>query len=254
MRRSNVNLTITNFALIVKMSNPIRIRQFITQAQPYIQQHGFTLQSIRAAITSGKITIENEEELAILFPNQTELSKHFLTQFDKEGLKAASSSLLPSKPIQSNNDEDKRALEKVELLLAGKLLHSVPYREHIVDALAILTAAKDRQTISNIPTPLPIMQRAWNITDEAIHLAKWKGRLQTDWYTHRSRLTNAFLMAELHLLSPEFQGDAHQSVHVLRRLARPHMLFGGSEVIENTSQWINWGARGWLGIFRSIGL
>lgn len=239
------------------MSNSTRIRQFIIQAQPYIQQHGFTLQSIRAAISSGKVTINNKEELATLFPNQTELSKQLLTQFDKEGLKVASSSLLPSKPQglndEKSNAEDKRAIEKVELLLAGKLLQSVSYREHIVDALALLTAAKDRQTFSNIPTPLPIMQRAWNVTDEAIHMAKWKGRLETDWYTHRTRLTNAFLMAELHLLSPDFQGDAHQSVHVLRRLARPHSIFD-SELIQNASQWINWGSRGWLGIFRSVGL
>lgn len=237
------------------MSNSTRIRQLITQAQPYIQQHGFTLQSVRAAITSGKVTIDNEEELSALFPSQSDLSRQMLMQFDKEGLNVASSSLLPSKQSQQSNDQDdRRAIEKVELLLAGKLLHSVPYREHIVDALATLTAAKDRKSFSNIPTPLPIMQRAWNVTDEAIHIAKWKGNLKTDWYTNRTRLTNAFLMAELHLLSPDFQGDAHQSVHVLRRLARPHMLLGGSEVIENTSQWINWGARGWLGIFRSIGL
>ncbi|PWN37553.1 uncharacterized protein FA14DRAFT_176843 [Meira miltonrushii] len=239
------------------MSNSTRIRQFITQAQPYIQQHGFTLRSIRAAITSGKITIDNEEELAVLFPNQIEISKQLLTQFDKEGLKVASSSLLPSESSHPDSEErnagDRRAIEQVELLLAGKLLHSVPFREHIVDALAVLTAAKDRQAFSSIPTPLPIMQRAWQVTDEAIHMAKWKGRLGTDWYTHRTRLTNAFLMAELHLLSPDFQGDAHQSVHVLRRLARPHSVFG-TQMIESASQWVNWGSRGWLGIFRSVGL
>ena len=239
------------------MSRSTRIRQFITQAQPYIQQHGFTVQSVRAAITSGKITIKNEEELTNLFPNQNDLSIQLLSQFDKEAFQVASTSLSTSKSIQTDiKDEkarDKKAIENVELLLAGKLVHSVPFRDHLIDALAILTASKSLQPFSTIPTPIPVMERAWTITDEAIHLANWKGSLGVDWYTHRARLTNAFLMAELHLLSPEFEGDVHQSIHVLRRLARPHSIFG-SESIQSASQWIDWGARGWLGIFRSIGL
>lgn len=65
-------------------------------------------------------------------------------------------------------------------------------------------------------------------------------------------LTNSFMLAELHMISPEHQGDADisASIQLYRRLS-PKSTLQDSQSYQNSfpdlTQWASWASHGWLG-------
>lgn len=120
------------------------IKCLLVEAQPYIAQHGFKIEAIRAAISSGRVMNERgipikEEQIQSHFSSNSDLTKQLLSVFDQECLKASLNSLQSSsgsfQQTQKGHEqvEDQKRIEKVELLLAGKLLQSAPFRDQLVD-------------------------------------------------------------------------------------------------------------------------
>jgi hypothetical protein len=116
-------------------------------------------------------------------------------------------------------------------------------------AIALLTASGSLLRI--LPSPAPSLARAWSIVDEASYLALPTVDEQ-DWYASRIRLTNAFVLAELHMLSPDYSGNVHDSLRLFRKLAKKNIIIPSNA--PDPGAWTMWGTRGWLGIFRSLGL
>jgi hypothetical protein len=73
---------------------------------------------------------------------------------------------------------------------------------------------------------------------------------KTDWYSKRLALTNSFMLAELHMISPEQQDepDISSSIQLYRRLVPSSRVQAAQESsFPNSGQWGKWGAQGWLG-------
>jgi hypothetical protein len=73
---------------------------------------------------------------------------------------------------------------------------------------------------------------------------------QTDWYSKRLGLTNSFMLAELHMISPDQQEqeDVSASIQLFRKLAPTSKEQSERKsAFPDLGQWGKWGAQGWLG-------
>ncbi|PWN54171.1 hypothetical protein IE53DRAFT_383256 [Violaceomyces palustris] len=133
-----------------------------------------------------------------------------------------------------------------------------------------------------LPNPEPMVSRAYDLADITLsnlsHLEKSHPipnsspspsslsasedhmKIYRDYYDDRARLTLAYLLSELHLSSPSEPSsrDPEDSKKLFRRIAvhgrRTSLAADLERVLKSSQGWITWGSRGWLGIFRSLGL
>lgn len=75
--------------------------------------------------------------------------------------------------------------------------------------------------------------------------------VQTDWYTTRFGLSVSYLIAELHMISPDQQdsNDVAPSLQFFRRLSSPlaHNAPQNQTDFPAVDRWARWGSQGWLG-------
>lgn len=247
-------------------------RAVANSALAHVPRYGFTIDAIRVSSLGGNGG--GGEGVESLFPGppgaETSAMRRLLEAHDAASLASMAES--PSLKSSSGNDaqlnDDETAYRRAVSLVELRLRRSFDVRAGLPDALASLLIS------GRVPNPSPLFQRSGRIADEALRLATWKGDYSMDWYTTRLRLAQSFLLAELHMLAPNRPSTVDDveeggeetlkgSTELLRRLAYLRLPLSGptigeaqtmEEALKSTKQLVTWGSRGWLGIFRSMGL
>lgn len=269
-------------------------RALARSALAQVPRYGFTMEAIRAASPPQGGSKEGIEQLFYGSPGaETSAARRLLEAHDSASLEsmAAAPFLRDSRSrdvgSKSNQkkEEEEVAFHCAVSLLETRLRQSFEVRAGLPDALASLLLSSSSSSSSTlpllkrlpIPNPAPLLHRSATIADEALRLAAWRGNYSMDWYTTRLRLAQSFLLAEMHLLAPRNASVADEEGHerlddesallnptaLLRRLAYLRLPGPSSmnsqgpaieDTLKSTKQWATWGSRGWLGIFRSVGL
>lgn len=172
-----------------------------------------------------------------------------------------------------SKSEEKQALEKVTELIESRLRHSWSIRSHLESGLTSLSTASPttstlhsifpHQTIlPNLPNPGPFFSLSRTFVEAALtdpiaqKKTGWIDADDSDWYAVRARLTAAYAMVTLHMASGK---TAHfqDSQALLRRIVRGRetgLVATVQGLRQSGGEWVKWGGRGWLGVFRSLGL
>lgn len=172
-----------------------------------------------------------------------------------------------------NAAEESEAIQKVASLIQDRLRLSWAVKNHLMHGITALSTSSPTNSrlhsifphetvLPNLPNPTPLLNLTSGFVEAILTNAetqKRTGWIDSDgpnWYAVRGRLTLAYAAATLHAASPSvvsFQDTQRLFQRIVR--ARDTGLvatIGG--LAQNGTEWIKWGGRGWLGVFRSLGL
>ncbi|PWY99898.1 hypothetical protein BCV70DRAFT_200806 [Testicularia cyperi] len=173
-----------------------------------------------------------------------------------------------------SSNQEREALQKLSTLVEERLGISWRIRRHLVQGISayctldpssfsMLSALAHR---SMLPAALPDAAQLLGFSSRFVdalltspQAQQQTGWLEPDgpgWYTIRTRLAAAYLLATLHMASGHTTHFQDTQLYFRRILAdrETGVLATLSNAIHSAGQWSTWGARGWLGIFRSLGL
>lgn len=115
-----------------------------------------------------------------------------------------------------------------------------------------------RTLLPNLPTPTPLLTLTSRFVDAVLTRGEtgWIDPDSPEWYAVRARLTLAYTAATLHAASGQvvhFQ-DTQRLFQRIVAGRETGVLATLSDAAGSAGEWIRWGGRGWLGVFRSLGL
>ncbi|SPO48953.1 uncharacterized protein PSANT_06644 [Moesziomyces antarcticus] len=174
---------------------------------------------------------------------------------------------------QLSEEQQRKALANVAELMLDRLKLSWNARPHLQQGLAaVSTASPETSTwhsvfphktvLPDLPTPRPLLEMASGFVGDALsHPAAqqrtgWIDSDGVDWYAVRTRLTLAYLAATLHAAAPSITNLADTAALFNRILAARDTgaIATAHTLLSSSTQWVQWGSRGWLGVFRSLGI
>ncbi|GAA5909324.1 hypothetical protein JCM8208_005644 [Rhodotorula glutinis] len=158
------------------------------------------------------------------------------------------------------NDSGLRGEDAIRFGMRERIAYNEPVLDKLPQALALLSAAKGTylsHPLSALPVPNPSSHLS-HVAHIAQDLAKASGSVAqgTDWYTLRLRLSTAYALAELSLLSPSSSSSssAPERIAAAQQYA-DRLLDQGARVgkeLENAGLFLEWVRKSWAGIGRSV--
>ncbi|CDU25835.1 uncharacterized protein SPSC_06006 [Sporisorium scitamineum] len=168
-----------------------------------------------------------------------------------------------------SKDAERTALGKVTSIIETRLRHSYTVRRHLTHGMTQLSTLSPTTSrlhsifphatvLPNLPTPLPLLTMASRFVNGVLtHAATgWVDEDGPEWYAVRARLGVGYVAAMLHVASggvESFQDTQRLLERVVKGRESGVMATVG-EVVGGVREWMGWGGRGWLGVFRSLGL
>nr|CDI53076.1 conserved hypothetical protein [Melanopsichium pennsylvanicum 4] len=168
---------------------------------------------------------------------------------------------------------EKVAFHKLAILIQERLRLSWMVKAHLTQGITALSTISPIKTtlgsilphktiLPNFPTPLPLLDLtssfvATLLTHPIVQdKSGWMDPDGSEWYAVRMRLILAYTTATLHAASANvthFQDTQNLFWRVIR--ARENGIAATLGTMMGSGKaWIKWGGRGWLGVFRSLGL
>ncbi|GAA5855696.1 hypothetical protein JCM9279_003305 [Rhodotorula babjevae] len=150
-----------------------------------------------------------------------------------------------------------RGEDAIRFGMRERIAYNEPVLDKLPQALALLSAPKGTylaNPLSALPVPNPASHLS-HVAHIAQDLAKASGSVAqgTDWYTLRLRLSTAYALAELSLLSPSPR-TAPERIAAAQQYA-DRLLDQGARVgkeVENAGLFLEWVRKSWAGIGRSV--
>ena len=124
------------------------------------------------------------------------------------------------------------------------------------------TAFPHRTLLPNLPDPGPLLSLSSSFVATLLthpstqRVTGWIDPDGPEWYAVRTRLTLAYTAATLHMASgrtAHFQ-DTQQLLHRITSARDTGLAATAGTMLTSAKEWTRWGGRGWLGVFRSLGL
>ncbi|KAK0535704.1 hypothetical protein OC842_002215 [Tilletia horrida] len=228
-----------------------------------------------AALFPGPPTARTSIERTLFSAWDRDASARAFDTVSNAGSSSTSAMAGPSASSQGAEAQQASA-QTATALLRHRLALIEPVREHLLKAFALESAhpiplpslpSALQATVPllrflpqhpALPDPIPLLSRAGRIADEACRSTQtsraWRESLDgPEWYLLRSRLALAYLVGELHLLSPSNSLASSQDL-LVRVADGPSVLQSLHRAGSDLRSLIEWGGRSWIGILRSRGL